>query len=149
VTEAQFQRAVIELAEFYRWKVAHFADSRRQVRPGVFVGDRQAAGFPDLTLCHNAHGVVFLELKSDTGRLRAEQIEWIHALRAAGCRAWVARPSDWGWLAEFLKTGGAPPLAAGEGEQTVAARPAAPPPPPPGLGVNVETGSRNSSEVSA
>ena len=38
VSEKDFQRAVLDLAHTLGWKTMHFHDSRRQVKPGVFVG---------------------------------------------------------------------------------------------------------------
>lgn len=94
-TEKELQAAVIELARRLGWLVAHFHDSRREVRPGVFVGDKDAAGFPDLVLVHHSHGIKFRELKSATGKLTPAQKEWHFALNVAGVDADVWRPSDW------------------------------------------------------
>jgi len=78
-SEKEFQAAVIQYAEHLGWQVAHFNDSRRQIAPGVHVGDRQAAGFPDLVLVRNGR-LIFAELKSDTGRVRPGQQRWLTAL---------------------------------------------------------------------
>ncbi len=105
-SERQFQTAVIDYAERLGWKVAHFHDSRREVRPGVYVGDKAAAGFPDLVLVRDGR-LVFIELKTEKGRLGEPQKEWLNALmrvelllsmEAAGeprVQAYVFRPSDW------------------------------------------------------
>lgn len=100
VSEKAFQRAVIDLAQTLGWGVAHFHDSRRQVRPGVHVGDRSAAGFPGLVMIRHGR-LLFVELKAEKGKLRPTQEHWIEALREAesDCagrvlvRVW--RPSDW------------------------------------------------------
>jgi len=94
ISEAQFQRTVIELAERFRWKVAHFHDSRRQVKPGVWIGDSQAAGWPDLVLVR-ARQLLVVELKTEDGKLTEAQKEWIRVLRYAGAECHVWRPSDW------------------------------------------------------
>ncbi len=78
-SEASFQRAVIEYARLQGFRVGHVHDSRRQVRPGVLVGDRDAAGIPDLIMVRG-ETVVFAELKSAKGRLRPEQTAWLDAL---------------------------------------------------------------------
>lgn len=106
-SEASFQRSVMELAQIGGWKLAHHHDSRRQVRPGVHVGDHSAAGFPDLVLCRG-NRVVFAELKAAKGRVSPAQEEWLAALRvvegdAAGrvlVRVW--RPSDWPEIERLL-----------------------------------------------
>lgn len=102
ITESAFQRAVCELAEYHHWSWWHFADSRRQIRPGVHVGDAGAAGYPDLTLAHSRHGLVFVELKGPKGKLRPAQKRSLDALAAAtvtaaprGVLVHVWRPADW------------------------------------------------------
>lgn len=97
ISEKDFQKQVIELARLYGWKVAHFHDSRRQVKPGVFVGDKDAAGFPDLVLVRPPELVV-LELKRELGKTTSEQDAWLAALVACGVEACVVRPSEWDWL---------------------------------------------------
>jgi len=93
-SERAFQSAVMEMARLRGWSAWHMHDSRRQIRPGVFVGDRDASGVPDLLLAHERYGVVFAELKSDTGRLRDSQRTALYALQRAGARVYVWRPGD-------------------------------------------------------
>ena len=99
-TEDQFQRAVIEYAQLLGYRVAHF-------RPGVtFKGWRTAvsadgAGFPDLVIA--GHGrLIFAELKSASGKVSAEQQEWIEELRRCGQRAVVWRPACWESIVQEL-----------------------------------------------
>lgn len=94
MSESSLQKAVIELARLLGWKVAHFHDSRRQVRPGVFVGDKDAAGFPDLVLVRR-NRLVVAELKAEKGRLAPAQTTWLAALLEAGVDVHVWRPEDW------------------------------------------------------
>lgn len=91
-SEADFQAQVIQLAELYGFRAGHFADSRRQVKPGVFVGDRLAAGIPDLILVRER--AVWAELKTGKGRLREEQRVWLDALANGGAEVYLWRPSD-------------------------------------------------------
>lgn len=84
-SERDFQGAVMDLARICGWRVAHFHDSRRQVtRKGEtqLVGDKDAAGFPDLVLLRAPFELLFAELKSLRGRLRPEQAEWVDDLSA-------------------------------------------------------------------
>lgn len=69
-SEAAFQQQVIQLARFYGWRHFHVHDSRRS-----------APGFPDLVLLRGAE-LIFAELKTASGRVRAEQIEWLRDLTA-------------------------------------------------------------------
>jgi len=84
---------VIRLAHLYGWRVHH-------VRPGMTSRGRWITnvqgnvGFPDLVLAHERHGVIFAELKTDTGRLTADQNAWLHTLTLAGEEAHVWRPSN-------------------------------------------------------
>lgn len=81
ISERALQEAILQAAELGGWLAYHTHDSRRS-----------AAGFPDLVLVREA--VVFLELKSEQGRLTPAQIEWIDRLHAAGEEAYVIRPAD-------------------------------------------------------
>lgn len=112
--EKDWQRQVMELAWLRGWDVCHFHDSRRQIRPGVFIGDSAAAGFPDLVLWHERYGVVFAELKTNRGRLRADQERRLYSLQRAGARVYVWRPADLTDVARVLagQAVPAPPLAA-------------------------------------
>ena len=93
VSEASFQSAVIDLARLCGWRVAHFHDSRRQVSWNKWVGDADAAGFPDLVMVRGEE-LMFVELKTDTGRLTKPQAAWMADLfRVAVCCVW--RPADW------------------------------------------------------
>ena len=69
-SEAAFQQQVLNLAGYYGWRSYHTHDSRRS-----------QAGFPDLVLVRGPE-LIFAELKTDTGRVRPEQQEWIAALQA-------------------------------------------------------------------
>lgn len=114
-TEAQFQAAVIELAERHGWLVAHFADSRRQVRDRRtgevrLVGDQQAEGFPDLVLVRSGQ-VIFAELKRDAGKTTPAQERWLFELSAVEesererVRARLWRPADWREIERTLSRG--------------------------------------------
>lgn len=81
MTEKQFQEAVVEMAQILGWRVYHTFDSRRS-----------APGFPDLVLVRDR--IVYLELKTETGRISAQQADWIAAINAAGGNALVVRPSQ-------------------------------------------------------
>lgn len=98
LTEEQWQLQVIGLARFYGWRVAHFRPARvggkgreRWVTPVAADGK----GFPDLVLAKAGLPLTFAELKTDTGRLSAEQRIWLEVLGAVpGIEAHVWRPRD-------------------------------------------------------
>jgi hypothetical protein len=94
MSEKQFQAVVVASAQRHGWLVYHTYDSRRS-----------EPGYPDLHLVHVRAGQsVFRELKTETGRLSAQQTLWLGALNAVGVDADVWRPMDWftGKIGDFL-----------------------------------------------
>lgn len=105
MTEAQFLATVIETAHLFGWMVAHFrpAQTARTVRTkdgrtkSVWATPVQGdgVGWPDLVLVRSARMLCW-ELKSEKGRLRPEQQEWLDCLgQIPGAEVAVYRPSDW------------------------------------------------------
>lgn len=93
MTEAELQRAVVDLARLHHWKVAHFAPAQvkgRWLTPVAADGK----GFPDLCMAR-AGRVIFAELKSAKGSLRPEQHEWVAELRGPVTEVYVWTPADW------------------------------------------------------
>lgn len=94
-SEAEFQRAVIELAQMTSWLCAHFRPARTADGGWRTAVAADGAGFPDLLLVHRQRGTLFRELKSESGTLTPEQKLWLDTLTDAGADAAVWRPSDW------------------------------------------------------
>jgi hypothetical protein len=91
-TEAEFQAKVVELAKATGWQVYHTYDSRRS-----------NAGWPDLALVRGV-SMLFLELKSEEGKVTTDQQRWIISLkRVKFVTAAIARPHNWDEIAEMLK----------------------------------------------
>lgn len=91
VSEEGFQRSVIELACLLGWRVYHTHDSRRS-----------DCGWPDLALLKPPR-FILAELKSQRGRLRPEQREWLALLEQCPMlEAYLFRPSDWPRIVEIL-----------------------------------------------
>jgi VRR-NUC domain-containing protein len=91
VAERDFQTTVIAMARALGWRHYHTHDSRHS-----------AAGFPDLVLWRPGR-VLFVELKTDAGRLTDAQRATIDSLRDAGARAHVWRPADWATIERELR----------------------------------------------
>jgi len=98
-SEADFQKKLIELLHCFGYKVCEFRKARI-MKGGVdtyrtpFGAD--GVGFPDLFVLHPDSGVSFyVECKSQKGKLRPEQKEWIDWLRRCGHMVFVWRPDDW------------------------------------------------------
>ena len=81
LTEKEWAAQVADLARTLGWKRYH-----------TFRSDRSPAGFPDETLVRDR--IVFLELKTEAGKLSPAQKEWIGALERAGAEVYLWRPSD-------------------------------------------------------
>ena len=93
ISEAEFQKAVIQLAKLHGWKVMHTQPA--QIRPGKWItpttGDQ---GFVDLVMAHPYRGTIFVELKTDKGVVSNTQWDWINALEDSGEEVHVWRPKD-------------------------------------------------------
>jgi hypothetical protein len=102
VTEAQFQTAVVELAKWNGWKVFHVRPAREQSGRWCtpILGD---AGFPDLVLAHDDHGVLFAELKTANGKPTRQQLDWLTLLGAHFRGVYLWRPDDWPDIVERLQ----------------------------------------------
>lgn len=95
MTEKAFMDAVIQLARIHGYKVMHIRDSRRQVRPNVWIGDEDTAGWPDLFLCHpKKKRALAMELKASKGKVTEKQEGWLDALDQAGIPSYLFRPDD-------------------------------------------------------
>ena len=103
ITEADFQAQVIHLARLYGWLVHHTrpAQNRDGTWSTPITGD---VGFPDLVLAHPERGVLFLELKTETGAVSEGQRRWLRTLKDSGAQAWLVRPGDLLWIAARLRS---------------------------------------------
>ena len=83
MTEKDLQALVVGAADAGGWLVYHTHDSRRS-----------PAGFPDLVLVRGTE-VLFVELKSERGRVRPDQQVWMDALdRVDTISNGIVRPSQ-------------------------------------------------------
>lgn len=81
-SEAEFLSKVRKLCFFYGLACYH-----------TYRSDRSEPGYPDLTIV-GARGVMFRELKVESGRVTPMQKYWLDAMRSAGLDADVWKPSD-------------------------------------------------------
>ncbi|MFI1733986.1 VRR-NUC domain-containing protein [Streptomyces acidicola] len=84
-SEEQWRRQVREIAARYGWRLQyHTANSRRS-----------DPGWPDEVFGHLVqHRTLFIEFKTDTGRIRPAQREWLAHLADSGFEVAVWRPRD-------------------------------------------------------
>lgn len=98
--EDQLKASIIDLAEKLRWRVYSIRRSDLAKVQG-----KTGKGYPDLTLCR-APRIVFVELKSETGKLTDQQARWTAGLEACPhVEVYVWRPRHWtsGKVEELLR----------------------------------------------
>lgn len=102
LTEAGFQRQVLQLAKLRGWRSAHFRPSmnRRGEWQTAVAGD--GAGFPDLLLVRG-NRLIVAELKVGKNKTTPEQRVWLAAFEDAGVPAYVWRPEDFDELMKVLE----------------------------------------------
>lgn len=83
MTEAELDSAIRRI----------IADLPSVMRYHTFDSRRSPSGFPDLVCC-GPDGLLFRELKRETGRVSVAQEKWLAALKGAGQDAAVWRPSQ-------------------------------------------------------
>jgi hypothetical protein len=117
--EADWQRVVVDAAHAFGWRVAHFrpALTEKGWRTPV---EADGKGWPDLVLVRDR--VIYAELKSKTGRLSADQVEWVRRLERAGQECYVWRPGDFAEVERILRPGGAPGRSRGAATLSGSAR---------------------------
>lgn len=81
MTERELQQAVNEALRWSGWMLYHTHDSRRS-----------QAGFPDIVAVKGAR-TIWAELKTEKGKLRQEQREWLDALVEAQPEVYLVRPA--------------------------------------------------------
>lgn len=83
MSEKEWQQLVTEIAQVNGWRVFHTYDSRRS-----------NPGWPDVVAVRRGR-LVAAELKTETGKVTAEQAEWLEALGGVlGVEVFVWRPRD-------------------------------------------------------
>ena len=84
LSERNLQKQVIALAKFLGYKVYHPLLSKWSEK-----------GWPDLSMVRGSR-LVFIELKSEKGKVTDSQRAWLAALeRVPGVQCYVFKPSDW------------------------------------------------------
>lgn len=123
MTERKLLRAVVRYAASQGWYVYHPHDVPLP-RGGwgtPYLGTR---GFVDLLLCRPPR-LVFVELKSERGRVSANQRAWLEQAAACGAETYVWRPRDWvaGTIQSILaRDPRDPPVDGDSGQPSVASR---------------------------
>ena len=95
LSERDFTTKVIDRAKARGWKVFHPRPART-AHGWRTAGQGTPQGFPDLVLALDTV-VLFVELKSQKGKLTDEQKDWLHHTNGA-----VWRPQDWPAICKVL-----------------------------------------------
>jgi hypothetical protein len=82
LSEKELAQNIIREARLLCWRV-HYA----------WTSVHSPRGWLDLVLCR-LPVILFVELKSEAGKLTTDQQSWLQALRGCGLHAYVWRPSD-------------------------------------------------------
>jgi hypothetical protein len=95
-TEAQFEQAVTDYSKLMGWLSYHALDSRGS-----------APGFPDRVFLR-APRLLFVEFKTETGRVSPEQERWLDELERVEAanqhvETYVWRPAMWGEIQAVLR----------------------------------------------
>ena len=90
MTEDSLLTAVTEALTAHGWRWHHSRRSDKALTMGH-------PGFPDICAARNGRAL-FLELKTEKGRVAPEQREWLDAIDSPAVRAFVIRPSGLDWL---------------------------------------------------
>lgn len=109
ISEDDLLTSILELAAHYGWIAHHCRPARTDKGWRTPVQGRR--GFPDLVLAHPDGRLVFAELKSQNGRLTADQVAWRDTLTAAAATCPRARVVEWrpvDWLAGRVQQALAP-----------------------------------------
>ena len=106
ITEQDFMGQVIELAHIFHWLCVHFRSVHIQRSNGstYYQTPVQAdgEGFPDLILLRDKT-ILAVELKSEKGKVRQTQKEWLEKLARAGIPTYIWRPSDFDDIVKILR----------------------------------------------
>ena len=105
VSEKALESFVKELAKVYGWSYYHQVTG--VICPSCHkptFSKRDGPGFPDLVLAHPNGRLIFAELKSQKGKFRDGQEEWLALLNhGRGREVYVWRPSDMDDIARILQ----------------------------------------------
>jgi hypothetical protein len=102
VTEAELQRQVLQLAHTFGWESFHprFSWRSRKGYTDLTLWNPEARMFPVQIPC-----VIWVELKTETGKVTPEQAATHLSMRKAGLTVYVWRPSDWPEILNVLSFG--------------------------------------------
>jgi hypothetical protein len=100
ISEAEFQRQVIDIAQWHNWLVDH-TPPMRSAKGAVFTGG--LIGKSDLVLFSlQGKGIIYAELKSETGKLSKAQAVFRNLIIINGGEYYLWKPNDLPAIVERL-----------------------------------------------
>lgn len=94
-SESEWQQTVTSALSTFGWDWMHVRRTRG--KGGMWTTSTSQPGWPDLVALRGGL-VLGIELKSETGKVTVEQLEWLGRFsRLVGGRAWLVTPSDPAW----------------------------------------------------
>lgn len=91
ISEAAFTKQVIDLARWYKWRVAHFRPAMTK-RGWVTAVQGDGAGFPDLIMLRQDRRIM-AELKAAKGKVSPEQEKWLESASRANFEVYIWHPA--------------------------------------------------------
>jgi hypothetical protein len=102
-SEAGFLKAVLDYAALRQWRCYHCRPARTTKGWRTAAQGNGAKGFPDCVFVR-AGRIVFAELKMPRGKLSADQLLWLDALRQTPFEVYVWNPADsWPEIEDVLR----------------------------------------------
>lgn len=96
ITEKAFFSQVEDLLKRFQWEFEHTFEQSVYAR-------RTTKGFPDIVACRPPR-LLFIELKSEKGKVTEAQQEWLDALKATGkVEVYLWKPSQFEEIVELLR----------------------------------------------
>jgi len=93
IKEKDFRQQVVDLAKLLGF-MAYFS----------WTSIHSPRGFPDLVLAHpEKKRVIYVELKSEKGKISLAQDEWLKTLADCGQEVYVWKPSSWEEIVKILR----------------------------------------------
>lgn len=101
LTEAQFLRQVVELAEIRHWSWLHLRPAMTRDSWRTPISGPLGKGFPDLLLLRGSQ-LIAVELKRDGAQTTSDQ-ERVLELLAGAISVFTFRPADWSRVEAVLR----------------------------------------------
>jgi len=104
ISEKELGQFLHELGQVWSWSMYHQVDTGACPnchRPSY--SKRVGPGFPDWVMAHENGRLLAIELKSQKGSIRPEQVAWLQTLARGPAEVYLFRPSDMDTITRILE----------------------------------------------